>query len=99
MQAKSFGEHYAEFVFTGIRLTLWSQAKQEGLAPGSTSGGQNASMLLEIKVKGVEDEFTRIKEMDAKIAKEPTTRPWGNRSFHFRDPVGNIVNFYEDLDT
>lgn len=22
------------------------------------------------------------------------TQPWGNRSFYFRDPDGNLINFY-----
>ncbi|WP_368733884.1 VOC family protein [Desulfobacter hydrogenophilus] len=25
---------------------------------------------------------------------EPTTMPWGNRSLPFRDPDGNLVNFF-----
>jgi len=25
---------------------------------------------------------------------EPTTMPWGNRSILFRDPDGNLVNFF-----
>jgi Glyoxalase/Bleomycin resistance protein/Dioxygenase superfamily len=25
---------------------------------------------------------------------EPTTMPWGNRSLLFRDPDGNLVNFF-----
>lgn len=25
---------------------------------------------------------------------EPTTMPWGNRTLLFRDPDGNLVNFF-----
>jgi hypothetical protein len=25
---------------------------------------------------------------------QPTTMPWGNRSILFRDPDGNLVNFF-----
>jgi catechol 2,3-dioxygenase-like lactoylglutathione lyase family enzyme len=28
------------------------------------------------------------------IVQAPTTMPWGNRSFLFRDPDGNLVNFF-----
>jgi hypothetical protein len=28
------------------------------------------------------------------FVKEPTTMPWGNRSLLFRDPDGNLVNFF-----
>jgi catechol 2,3-dioxygenase-like lactoylglutathione lyase family enzyme len=26
--------------------------------------------------------------------KPPTTQPWGTRSFYFRDPDGNLVDFF-----
>jgi catechol 2,3-dioxygenase-like lactoylglutathione lyase family enzyme len=26
--------------------------------------------------------------------RQPTTQPWGTRSVYFRDPDGNLVNFY-----
>jgi hypothetical protein len=28
------------------------------------------------------------------FANEPTTMPWGNRALLFRDPDGNLVNFF-----
>jgi hypothetical protein len=28
------------------------------------------------------------------LVQEPTTMPWGNRSLLFRDPDGNLVNFF-----
>lgn len=28
------------------------------------------------------------------VVTEPTTMPWGNRSLLFRDPDGNLVNFF-----
>jgi hypothetical protein len=30
---------------------------------------------------------------------EPTTMPWGNRSLLFRDPDGNLVNFFTSVTT
>jgi hypothetical protein len=29
---------------------------------------------------------------------EPTDQPWGNRSMLFRDPDGNLINFFETAD-
>jgi hypothetical protein len=31
---------------------------------------------------------------DEAFVQEPTTMPWGNRSLLFRDPDGNLVNFF-----
>ncbi len=30
----------------------------------------------------------------ADFVNEPTTMPWGNRALLFRDPDGNLVNFF-----
>ena len=97
MSPKNHGDGYSEFVYPGVRISLFSQESRETMAPGSTTGGKNVSMLLEIEVTEVDQEFERIKGLGAKIIKGLTTQPWGNRSFYFSDPSGNIVNFYESL--
>ena len=28
------------------------------------------------------------------LVQRPTTMPWGNRSLLFRDPDGNLINFF-----
>jgi uncharacterized glyoxalase superfamily protein PhnB len=46
-----------------------------------------------------EDEITESTKFNTAItetlteATEATTHPWGARSFQFRDPDGNIINF------
>jgi catechol-2,3-dioxygenase len=32
--------------------------------------------------------------MDIKFLMLPTAHPWGSSSFWFRDPDGNIIDFY-----
>lgn len=98
LEPKNFGSGYSEFVLPGACLTLFSQERQEKIAPGSTTGGTNSSMLLEIEVEGADAEFERIKELDAEMVQEPTDTPWHTRSFYFQDPAGNVVNFYENLE-
>ena len=38
-----------------------------------------------------------LKDVVGAFVKEPTTMPWGNRSVLFRDPDGNLVNFFTPL--
>jgi predicted enzyme related to lactoylglutathione lyase len=45
-------------------------------------------------VENVDAEFEKIKELTSEIVQEPTTMPWGNRSLLFRDPDGNLINFF-----
>ncbi len=56
---------------------------------------QNQSVIIEFLVHDVDQEFERLKEvLSSKIVQEPTVMPWGNKSLLFRDPDGNLVNFF-----
>jgi catechol 2,3-dioxygenase-like lactoylglutathione lyase family enzyme len=35
-----------------------------------------------------------LQTLGVEIVTAPTTMPWGNRSLLFRDPDGNLVNFF-----
>jgi catechol 2,3-dioxygenase-like lactoylglutathione lyase family enzyme len=57
----------------------------------------NRSVIVEFLVSDVDADHTRLTalgELDLTIVQEPTTMPWGNRSMLFRDPDGNLVNFF-----
>ena len=55
----------------------------------------NRSVILEFQVDDVDAEFHKLKEyLGENIVQIPTTMPWGNRSMLFRDPDGNLVNFF-----
>ena len=94
VQPQVFGEDYVEFVTEGGTLSLFSIQGQQRLAPGSTLPASNRSMMLEFQVDDVDKEFARLQPMSLEWVKPPTTQPWGNRSIYFRDPDGNLVNFY-----
>ncbi|MCE7065261.1 VOC family protein [Dyadobacter sp. CY326] len=55
----------------------------------------NYSVILEFHVDDVDAEFHNLKEfLGDDIFQTPTTMQWGNRSMLFRDPDGNLVNFF-----
>lgn len=89
-----YGDAYAELVTSGATLSIYNVVEQNTLAPGSAQSGANRSMILEFNVSDVGEEFERVNRMGAPIVKGLTTQEWGNRSFYFRDPEGNLVNFY-----
>lgn len=71
----------------------------ESLALGNTPGvaepAANRSVYIEFLVDDVDAEFARIRESIVdEFVLEPTTMPWGNRSMLFRDPDGNLINFF-----
>jgi len=57
--------------------------------------GTNRSVIIEFQVDDVDARYQQIKKaIQNSLVQEPTTMPWGNRSLLFRDPDGNLVNFF-----
>jgi uncharacterized glyoxalase superfamily protein PhnB len=93
-KAKWSGSDYAEFA-TGVGvLAIFSSSAQEKYIPGSAEVARNQSVILEFKVADVDAEYRRIRGMVKTWVKPPSTQPWGTRSVYFRDPDGNLVDFY-----
>ncbi|WP_235833075.1 VOC family protein [Arcticibacter tournemirensis] len=103
-----FYEHITEV--KGIRFTddfAELQTAHGTLAIGSTRtlqlfGGsevakaaQNHTAIIEFITTDV-DKFYQGESafLAPYLVQEPTTMPWGNRSLLFRDPDGNLVNFF-----
>jgi catechol 2,3-dioxygenase-like lactoylglutathione lyase family enzyme len=56
---------------------------------------ENRTVIIEFKVPDVDIDYQRLAEiLKPYLVQEPTTMPWGNRSLLFRDPDGNLVNFF-----
>jgi predicted enzyme related to lactoylglutathione lyase len=65
---------------------------------GLIQAAENHSAIIEFLVDDVEKEFERLQNfLSSSIIQEPTTMPWGNKSLLFRDPDGNLVNFFTPL--
>lgn len=60
--------------------------------------GTNRSVIIEFLVDDVDAHYLRLADfLGGKIVQVPTDMPWGNRSLLFRDPDGNLVNFFTPL--
>jgi uncharacterized glyoxalase superfamily protein PhnB len=90
----TIGKAYAEFDTGAGVLAILSAEAQEQYIPGSAAPANNKSVILEFKVKNVDAEFTRLQSVVKTFVKPPSDTPWGTRSFYFRDPDGNLVDFY-----
>ncbi|AJW62051.1 Glyoxalase-like domain protein [Elizabethkingia miricola] len=56
---------------------------------------KNQTAIIEFFTEDVDKEYIRLKELLVScIVQEPTTMPWGNKSLLFRDPDGNLINFF-----
>ena len=56
------------------------------------AGGAN-NVIVGFNVYNVDAEYQRLLTLGTQMLNAPTTHPWGARSFQFRDPDGNILNF------
>lgn len=62
------------------------------------SAASNKSVIIEFQVDNVDDNYKHLTNLpDMKVAQEPTTMPWGNRSLLLRDPDGNLVNLFTPM--
>ena len=64
------------------------------LGPGCAHAGANRSVCLDFLVDDVDALLPALQEVVSDFVSEPTDLPWGNRSVLFRDPDGNLVNFF-----
>jgi len=91
---KTSGAEYAEF-HTGVGvLAVFSAGAQEKHIPGSAEASKNRSVIMEFKVDDVDAEYGRVKDLVKVWIKAPANQPWGTRSMYFRDPDGNLVDFW-----
>jgi catechol 2,3-dioxygenase-like lactoylglutathione lyase family enzyme len=85
---------YVEFDVGGGAIALYDARGHDQLAPGSAEAGRNRSSMVEIEVDDVDREYARLDPIVRDWVKPPTTQPWGSRSVYFRDPEGNLINFF-----
>jgi uncharacterized glyoxalase superfamily protein PhnB len=85
---------YAEFPTGRGVLAIFSAEAQEKYIPGAAQPANNRSAILEFRVTDVDAEYVRLQRFVETWVKPPTNQPWGTRSLYFRDPDGNLVDFY-----
>ena len=85
---------FAELIMPGATLAIGHSDTVPLFAEGSAHAADNHTVIIELQVDDVEAEFARLRDVVEDWVQEPTTLPWGNRSIVFRDPDGNLVNFY-----
>ena len=87
-------DDYREIRTNAGTLAIGSQRSMELYGAGAAIPASNRSAIVEFQVEDVDRERARLAEIVTEFALEPTDQPWGNRSMLFRDPDGNLINFY-----
>ena len=94
VSATWLNEDFAELRSSVGTLAIGSTRTVGLFGPGSARPADNHTAIIEFLVNDVDEEYERLKLWVTDIVTVPTTMPWGNRSLLFRDPDGNLLNFF-----
>ena len=94
LSATWFTEDFAELPTPASTVAIGSKRTMEMFAAGAARPADNHTAIIEFRVGDVDWEYKKLKEIVSDFVQEPTTMPWGNRSLLFRDPDGNLINFF-----
>ena len=63
------------------------------------SANTNSDILLEFKVENIDEDYERLKKSGIEIVNPLANTPasWGTRGFYFKDPDGNLLDFFSDI--
>ncbi|MBB2148255.1 VOC family protein [Pedobacter gandavensis] len=92
--AKWSTDDFAELITSSFTLAIGSTRTLAFFGEGVAQPAANKSIIIEFLVENVDDDYRRIKVLTTDVVQKPTTMPWGNRSLLFRDPDGNLINFF-----
>lgn len=92
-----YTEEFAEIRTAAGVLAISSLRSSNSNGAGAATPRANRSVIIEFIVDDVDAERARLSPIVKDWVLEPTNQPWGNRSMLFRDPEGNLINFYRPI--
>jgi predicted enzyme related to lactoylglutathione lyase len=90
-------EDYVELRGPGSALAISSKRSVDLFNAGAAEPAANRSVILDFQVSDVDQERARLAALVEQFVLEPTDQPWGSRSMLFRDPDGNLINFFSPI--
>ncbi|MGO9836984.1 MAG: VOC family protein [Polyangiaceae bacterium] len=92
---KMYTEDFGELTTPACTLALGSTRTLALFGGDIARPAANHTAIIEFRVGDVDAEYRKLSDVIGDtIVQKPTTMPWGNRSLLFRDPDGNLVNFF-----
>jgi len=89
-----YTEDFGELKTPACTLAIGSTRTLQLFGGDVARPADNHTAIIEFRVDNVDHEYERLKKVCSEFVQEPTTMPWGNRSLLFRDPDGNLINFF-----
>ena len=85
---------FGEISTTRGTLAIASTETVPLLGAGCAESGANRTVSLDFLVDDVDTLLPALRNVVTDFINEPIDLPWGNRSLLFRDPDGNLINFF-----
>ncbi len=92
-----YTEDFGELKTPACTLAIGSTRTLQLFGGDVARPADNHTAIIEFRVGDVDAEYRKLVDVigdSLVLVQEPTTMPWGNRSLLFRDPDGNLVNFF-----
>jgi len=90
-----YTEDFGELITPACTLAMGSTRTLQLFGGDVARPADNHTAIIEFRVADVDAEYRKlVNVIGSSLVQEPTTMPWGNRSLLFRDPDGNLVNFF-----
>ena len=96
MSAMQYTDDFAELQTDSATLAIGSTRTLHFFGGDEIAqAAQNRTAIIEFMVQDVDDEYQRLADfLQPYVVQMPTIMPWGNKSLLFRDPDGNLINFF-----
>ena len=93
-----FTNNFAELNTPSATFAIGSTRTLQLFDGDVARAADNRTAIIEFLVDDVDAEYRKLADVIKNaLVQEPTTMPWGNRSLLFRDPDGNLVNFFSPV--
>jgi len=93
-----YTEEFGELKTAACTLAMGSTRTLQLFGGDVARPAENHTVIIEFRVNDVDAEYRKLVELiGLSLVQEPTTMPWGNRSLLFRDPDGNLINFFTPI--
>jgi len=94
LPATWYTDDFAELATPSCTLAIGSTRTMALFGADAARPAANHSAIIEFRVADVDKEYEKLAQVIGEVVQPPTTQPWGNRSLLFRDPDGNLINFF-----